>query len=137
MSNYSAVNAAPDEQIQQALARGHVIDITTFGRRSGQARRIETVFHNIDGRIVLSGMPGRRSWYANLLANPRMVFHLKKTVQADLPAVARPVTEPNERRALMARVAANWGRTDLETMLARSPLVEVTFTEAPTAQRVP
>lgn len=137
MSNYSAVNAAPDKQIQQALARGHVIDITTFGRRSGQARRIETVFHNIDGRIVLSGMPGRRSWYANLLANPRIVFHLKKTVQADLPAVARPVTEPNERRALMARVAANWGRTDLETMLARSPLVEVTFTEAPTAQRVP
>jgi Domain of unknown function (DUF385). len=133
MSNYSAVNTALDEQIQRALAGGHVIDITTFGRRSGQARRIETVFHNIDGRIVLSGMPGRRSWYANLLANPRMVFHLKTTVQADLPAIARPVTEPNERRALMVRVAANWGRTDLETMLARSPLVEVTFPEAPAA----
>ncbi len=133
MSNYSAINAAPDEQIQRALASGHVIDITTIGRRSGEARRIETFFHNIDGRIVLSGMPGRRSWYANLLANPRLVFHLKKTVQADLPAIARPVTEPNERRALMARVAANWGRTDLETMLVHSPLVEVTFPEAPTA----
>ncbi len=133
MSNYSTAAAAPAEQIQRALSRGHTIDITTTGRKSGLARRIETVFHNIDGRIVLSGMPGRRSWYANLLANPSLVFHLKKTVQADLPAIARPVTEPNERRALMARVAANWGRTDLETMLAHSPLVEVTFPEAPTA----
>jgi deazaflavin-dependent oxidoreductase (nitroreductase family) len=130
MSNHLAVNGAPDEQIQRALSRGHTIDITTTGRRTGQARRIETVFHNIDGRIVLSGLPGRRSWYANLLADPRFVFHLKKAVQADLSAIARPVVEPHERRTLMTRVAANWGRTDLETMLERSPLVEVTFEQA-------
>ena len=79
---------------------------------------------------MLSGIPGKRSWYANLLANPRLTFHLKKAVQADLTGVARPVTDPVERRALMTRVAANWGRTDLETMLAHSPLVEVTFPEA-------
>ncbi len=128
-----AVNQAADEQVRSALARGHTIDITTTGRRSGLPRRIETVFHNIDGRIVLSGMPGRRSWYANLLADPRLTFHLKKTVQADLPAVARPVIEPKERRALMERVAANWGRTDLETMMVHSPLVEVTFPEGAAA----
>ncbi len=118
-----------DDEVARALSRGHTIDITTTGRRSGLPRRIETVFHNIDGRIVLSGMPGRRSWYANLLADPRLTFHLKKTVQADLSAMARPVIEPAERRTLMARVAANWGRTDLETMMAHSPLVEVTFAE--------
>jgi len=127
MSNYLPDGPLGDERIAHALARGHTIDITTTGRRSGLPRRIETVFHNIDGRIVLSGMPGRRSWYANLLADPHLVFHLKKTVQADLPAVARPITEPVERRALMERVAANWNRTDLEVMLAHSPLVEVTF----------
>ena len=130
MSNHLTVNAAPAEQIQRALSRGHTIDITTTGRRTGLARRIETVFHNIDGRIVLSGLPGRRSWYANLLADPRFVFHLKKAVQADLPAIARPVVEPDERRTLMTRVAGNWGRTDLETMLKHSPLVEVTFEQA-------
>ena len=128
MSNYMAPNAAVDEKVQRALTRGHTIDITTTGRHTGQARRIETVFHNIDGRIVLSGIPGKRSWYANLLANPRLVFHLKKTVQADLAATARPVTERAERRVLMSRVAANWGRTDLEVMMERSPLVEVTIT---------
>jgi len=127
MSNYPASSTELDERVNRALSRGHTIDITTTGRRSGQARRIETVFHNIDGRIVLSGLPGRRSWYANLLADPRFTFHLKGAVKADLPAKARPILEPDERREVMARVAANWGRNDLEVMLSRSPLVEVTF----------
>ena len=126
MSNQSAATAT-DERVARALSRGHTIDITTTGRKTAQQRRIETVFHNIDGRIVLSGMPGKRSWYANLLAEPRFTFHLKGAVKADLPARARAILEPTERREVMARVAQNWGRTDLDVMLAHSPLVEVTF----------
>jgi deazaflavin-dependent oxidoreductase (nitroreductase family) len=127
MSNQLATGGDLDERVARALSRGHTIDITTTGRRSGLARRIETVFHNVDGRIVLSGLPGKRSWYANLLANPHFTFHLKGAVKADLPATARAIVEPVERRAVMERVARNWGRTDLDVMLARSPLVEVTF----------
>jgi deazaflavin-dependent oxidoreductase (nitroreductase family) len=130
MSNYSVAESDQDSRIARALSRGHTIDITTIGRRSGELRRIETVFHNIDGRIVLSGLPGKRSWYANLLANPRFTFHLKGAVKADLPATARAIVEPVERRGVMARVAVNWGRTDLDVMLERSPLVEVTFDKA-------
>lgn len=130
MSNQLAASAALDERVARALSRGHTIDITTTGRRTGLARRIETVFHNIDGRIVLSGMPGPRDWYANLLADPRFTLHLKGPVKADLPATARPILEPTERRELMARVAQNWRRTDLDVMLVHSPLVEVTFEEA-------
>jgi deazaflavin-dependent oxidoreductase (nitroreductase family) len=130
MINHSTASAVADERVARALARGHTIDITTTGRRTGQARRIETVFHNIHGRIVLSGMPGRRDWYANLLANPRFTFHLKGAVKADLPATARAILEPGERRTVMERVARNWGRRDIEVMMARSPLVEVTFEEA-------
>jgi deazaflavin-dependent oxidoreductase (nitroreductase family) len=126
MSNQSTATAT-DERVARALARGHTIDITTKGRKTGQLRRIETVFHNIDGRIVLSGLPGKRSWYANLLASPRFTFHLKGAIKADLPATARAIVEPVERRAVMARVAQHWGRTDLDVMLERSPLVEVTF----------
>ena len=130
MSNQLATGGDLDERVVRALSRGHTIDITTNGRRTGMARRIETVFHNVDGRIVLSGLPGPRDWYANLLANPRFTFHLKGTVKADLAAIARPILEPVERRAVMARVAANWRRTDLDVMLARSPLVEVVFKKA-------
>jgi deazaflavin-dependent oxidoreductase (nitroreductase family) len=130
MSNYPVAGGAVDERVARALTRGHRIDITTTGRRSGQPRRIELVFHNIDGRIVISGLPGRRSWYANLLADPRLTFHLTGPVKADLPARARPITELVERREVMARVAGNWGRDDLEVMLRRSPLVEVLFDQA-------
>ena len=126
MSNQSTATATY-ERVARALSRGHTIDITTTGRKTGEARRIETVFHNIDGRIVLSGMPGRRSWYANLLADPRFTFHLKGAVKADLPATATPILEPTDRTAVMARVAQNWGRTDLDVMMERSPLVQVTF----------
>jgi deazaflavin-dependent oxidoreductase (nitroreductase family) len=117
-----------DERIQRALARPHRIDITTTGRRSGRPRRIELVFHVIDGKIVISGSPGRRDWYANLVADPHMTFHLKGPIQADLPAIARPITEPAERRQVMEAVARNWGVEDrLEVFVRRSPLVEVRF----------
>ena len=59
-----------NDQVRRALSRGHRIDITTVGRRSGKPRRIELVFHNFGGRLYLSGRPGRRDWYANLVAHP-------------------------------------------------------------------
>jgi deazaflavin-dependent oxidoreductase (nitroreductase family) len=131
MINQLSATDATGERVARALSRGHTIDITTIGRKSGQPRRIELVFHNIDGRVYISGLPGRRAWYANLVANPRFTFHLTGPVKADLRATARPVTEPVERKALMERVARDWRRDEqLEVMMRRSPLVEVTFDQA-------
>lgn len=121
----------PDPQIAHALSRGHLMHMTTTGRKSGQRRRIEIVFHNIDGHVIISGNPGRRDWYANLLADPHFTFHLLRPIQADLPAVARPITEPVERRHFMEGVARNWQASDkIEIFMRRSPLIEVTFPEA-------
>ena len=115
-----------DERIRRALSRGHTIDLTTTGRRTRLPRRIELVFHAIDGRVYISGMPGRpRSWLANIRANPRVTFHLKGAVKADLPATARELTDPAERRRIMEQVARNWGRTDVDRMMLASPLIEV------------
>ena len=50
-----------DDQIRRSLSRGHRIDITTTGRRTGKPRRIEIVFHNIDGRLYISGSPATAS----------------------------------------------------------------------------
>ena len=76
--------------VREALERDRVIDITTTGRVSGEPRRIEIWFHNLAGRLYITGLPGRpRSWLANLSAEPRFTFHLKGSTKADLPARAR------------------------------------------------
>jgi hypothetical protein len=48
-------------------------------------------------------------------------------VEADLPATARIVTDPDERRALLEQVARIWRRTDVDAMVAYSPLIEITI----------
>ncbi len=113
--------------IQAALAHGGIVDLTTTGRQSGQARRIEIVFHAVGGRIVISGMPRRekRAWLANIEADPRVTLHLKRGVVADLGGTARVITDEDERRALLAHVARAWGRDDLEVMVRYSPLIEI------------
>ena len=118
-----------ESRIARALTHGHTIDITTTGRVTGAARRIEIVFHNIDGRIIISGMPrpGTRAWIHNLEADPRITLHLKgPAVHADIDGTARVITDPDERRMLLTGVARNWNRTDVETMVQHSPLIEVT-----------
>lgn len=125
-----------DDSIQRALRRGHTIDITTTGRRSGKARRIELVFHNIDGKIVISGSPSqrKRGWIWNLEADPHLIFHLKRTVTADLPATARVITDEAERRELAEWIVANaWRNQDVETMTRYSPFIEVTIDQRVTA----
>jgi deazaflavin-dependent oxidoreductase (nitroreductase family) len=117
-----------DQPVRDALSRGGVIDITTTGRRSGQPRRLEIVFHNIDGRLYVSGMPGfKRNYLANLEADPHFTFHLKGPVRADLAATARIITEPAERREVLPHIARIWKRDDVDTMVEGSPLFEVTI----------
>ena len=119
---------AVEDRVRRALERGHRVDITTTGRTTGAPRRIELVFHNIDGRIYISGRPGfRRSWIANLNADRHMTFHLKgPVVTADLPAIGRVITDRAERERVLAPIAAGWGY-EPALMVASSPLVEVTF----------
>jgi deazaflavin-dependent oxidoreductase (nitroreductase family) len=115
--------------ILRALRHGHAIDITTTGRQTGQPRRIEIVFHNLDGHIYISGIPNQhhqRAWLLNLAANPKMTFHLKGPAQADLDATARVITDPTERLPIIERIARIWNR-DPELMQAHSPLIEVSI----------
>jgi deazaflavin-dependent oxidoreductase (nitroreductase family) len=119
-----------DDPIRAALSRGGTVDITTTGRQSGEPRRIEIVFHRIDGKTWISGIPSprKRAWLANLEADPRFTFHLKGPIAvADLPATARVVDDPVERRPILERVAQAWRRTDVDRMVEQSPLIEVVF----------
>ena len=122
-----------DDTIRKALSRRNVIDITTTGARTGQPRRIEIVYHALDGRTYISGMPNpkKRGWIANLEADPHFTFHFKGNIGtpiADLPATARVITDEQERRAIFRQIIETaWNQQDLETMVRYSPLIEVTF----------
>ena len=137
------------DDVRQALGLGsspdlgdRTIDITTTGRRSGQARRIETVFYLVGDEIYLTGLPGDRprAWLLNLAAHPRFTFHLKRAVVADLPATATVIDDPDQRRAILTPVVEDFNRrhgsdspfprAELDEWLARSPLAHVAFDDA-------
>ena len=118
------------EDIKKALENDTVIDITTVGRKSGKEHRIEIWFHTIDGRVYITGSPGTRDWYANLMATPDFTFHLKQSVKADLPAKARVITNKKEREEFFKRLTqkVTYFGNDIAPLVEGSPLVEVTFT---------
>jgi deazaflavin-dependent oxidoreductase (nitroreductase family) len=117
-----------DERVQHALTRDRTVDITTRGRNTGQLRRTEIWFHNIDGQVYITGTPGRRDWYANLVAYPEFTFHLKQSLKADLPARAAPIRDTARRRAILASIHQKLGGSrDLDAWVEGSPLVAVEF----------
>ena len=117
-----------NDDVEQALRTDRTIDITTTGRASALPRRVEIWFHNVDGTLYITGTPGVRHWYANLLANPSFTFHLKETTQADLGAKATPITDGTERRRVLEIITKRVEATQpIEEWVKRSPLVRVEF----------
>lgn len=116
-----------DDALHTALHHSQVIDMTTTGRRSGEPRRIEIFLHDVDGHLVITGMPrpGKRAWLRNIEADPHVTLHLKNGVAADVPAVARVVERPEERRPFLEAAARRWGRDDVDVMMEQSPLIEL------------
>ena len=119
-----------DDAVRKALENDLVIDITTTGKKSGKSHRNEIWFHNLDGQIYITGLPERRDWYANMIADPKFTFHLKGSVQADLPARATPIRDKARRREIFQQMKDRFeGRRgiDLDEFVEKSPLVSVEF----------
>ena len=136
------------EDLLVALSKGNssdmaerTIDITTFGRRSGQPRRIEICFYRVDETTYLSGIPRPRprDWLLNLADNPEFIFHFKHGVIADVPAVATVITNAEERRRVLKNIVdefnAHHGPANhqpsavLDEWVQYSPLAKVAFLE--------
>ena len=115
-----------DPKVQEALEKDLIIDITTTGRKSDDARRVEIWFHNLDGILYITGLPGTRGWYANILVDPSLTFHLKETAVADLPALATPITDPTEKHRVIHAICSKQGTLDqLDARVSGAPLIKV------------
>ena len=98
-----------DGAIQAALRQDLLVDITTRGRKSHQPHRIEIWFHNVCDELFITGAPGWRDWYANLLFDPRLTLHLKETINIAIEASAVIVRTVPERDRIMRIILASGG----------------------------
>src|SRR3954468_3305746 len=109
---------ARPEQLAEQLARQELaddpsVDITTTGRRTGTARRIEIWMLVVDGRFFITGTPGPRAWLANLIAHPHLTVHLKHGGGARLGAPPTGVRDEPTRRHVLQHAVASWYRSQI------------------------
>jgi len=129
----------PVTEIEAALRTERTIDIITVGAKTGMKRTTEIWFTNIQGRIIICGTPSAdgdpgkrrpRDWLANLKAKPEFEFCLKEAFRLCLPAKARIITDPADRRQIMGAQETRWYRDQgfsVEDLVLGSPIVEVFF----------
>ena len=123
-ANSLARIVAPDQTTITRLARTRTVDLVTIGRHSGQLRRVEIWWFNFEDRFIVTGTPGRRDWYANVLANPNVVI---ETRHGDFPGLARVVTDFEFRHRFFMDRAAMWYSTQsqLKALQDTAPMIDV------------
>jgi deazaflavin-dependent oxidoreductase (nitroreductase family) len=109
---------------RQRLALQRTIDLTTFGRHSGEPRRVEIWWFHVDERFIITGTPGPRDWLANIQANPEVIVHVDGY---DIRARAILVDDGIFRRRVFTDPEISWYQTQagLERLIATSPMVEI------------
>ncbi|MBV8716965.1 MAG: nitroreductase family deazaflavin-dependent oxidoreductase [Chloroflexi bacterium] len=95
-----------DPAILETAAREKEVEITTFGRKTGNASKRIVWIIVIGPRIyVRSGVGLGRDWPQNLLANGRAILHVDGR---EVPVRARHVTDAEEARSMHAPVKAKY-----------------------------
>ena len=112
----------------EQLASTRTIELTTTGRRSGQATRIEIWWFRVDNRFIITGTPGRRDWFANVAADPSVIIH---GPFGDFAGRAVAVTNDEFRRRVMTHPDLSWYQTqsELEALVEGAPMIEITLDE--------
>lgn len=116
-----------DPETKAILDTIETVEITTIGRSSGRSRRLEIWMYAIGDHYVITGTPGPRDWYANVMAHPHLTLHLPNGV--DLEAEVIPVTDPALRHRVFTAEKTWWYRsqTPVEQLVAESPMVRLVF----------
>ena len=116
-----------DRTISTVLDSVETVEITTRGRASGEPRRIEIWMYAFDGRYIITGTPGPRDWYANVLAYPHLTLHLPDGT--DLEAAIVTIDDREFRTRVFTDPKTWWYRdqTPLADLVDSSPMIEMLF----------
>lgn len=108
------------------LASNRTIDLTTYGRETGLARRIEIWWFLIEDRFVITGTPARRDWLANIRTHPNVIVHIGLD---DIPGTATEVTDLDFRRRVFTHPETRWysSQAELDRLVAEAPVIEISF----------
>lgn len=114
----------PDKTTVTRLTRTRTVDLVTMGRKSGQQQRVEIWWFCFEDRFIITGTPGPRDWYANILANPRVVI---ETRHGNFPARASSVSDHPFRSRFFSDEAARWYSTqaELDALVETAPMIEL------------
>ena len=114
----------PDATTVLRLARTRTVDLVTIGRKSGEPQRVEIWWFYFEDRFVITGSPGPRDWYANILTNPRVVI---ETRHGDFPATASTISDQQFRHRFFSNSASSWYSTqaELEALVETAPMIEL------------
>ncbi len=106
------------------LAAIRTIDLTTFGRQTGRARRIEIWWFHVDDRFFVTGTPGPRDWLANMSNDPRVIVH---AAGMDIDAHVSIVSDSDLRLEVFSQPETRWysSQAELDQLVAEAPMVEV------------
>ena len=100
------------------------IDLTTYGRKSGQPRRIEIWWFRINGQFIITGTAGRRDWLANVRANPSVIVHVDGR---DIETTVSLIEDRDRRLEVFNEPNTRWYSTQaqLDRLLDEAPMIEV------------
>ncbi|MFF0452898.1 nitroreductase/quinone reductase family protein [Nocardia africana] len=126
---------------RNSTAADRTIEITTTGARTRRAHRQEIWFYRAFNTTYLTGRPGPRDWYANILANPHLTIHIHTPTPTDLSALGKPITDTTQRQQIFTTIIEDLLHSPnlpldgpppvLNEWVTHSPLVEVIATAQP------
>ena len=101
--------AAWDQETIDLAMQTPEIELTTWGRKTGEPRRVIIwIWGDGERLFIRSGQGLGRDWPQNLLARNEAILHL---AGRDIPVRARHVTDPAEARACSHMVVAKYAQT--------------------------
>jgi deazaflavin-dependent oxidoreductase (nitroreductase family) len=106
------------------LARTRTIDLTTIGRRSGRLATIEIWWFHFEGRFIVTGTPGPRDWYANVLANRNVMVRARAE---EYQGQASVVADRAFRQRFFTDGPTRWypAQSQLTALVETAPMIQI------------